>query len=192
MSAAVIDDLLFTRYKDDDSVGIAYIYCDFRRHYEQKIQDLVESLLKQLVQKQATIPECVQALYDKCSRGPRRPSLDELSETLRCVSSLYSKVFILIDALDECQDTDGCRKNFLSRIFKLQTETNVSIFATSRFIQDIVDAFNQSICFEISAKDEDVQVYIDSHMTRLPSFVLRSPDLQNEIKSKLCQLSNGM
>ncbi|KAH8127183.1 hypothetical protein FP744_10007490 [Trichoderma asperellum] len=192
MSAAVIDDLLYTRYKDDDSVGIAYLYCDFRRHYEQKIQDLVESLLKQLVQKQATIPDCVKALYDECSRGLRRPSLDELSETLRCVSSLYSKVFILIDALDECQDTNGCRKSFLSRIFKLQTEANVNIFATSRFIHDIVDAFNQSICFEISAKDEDVQVYMDSHMTRLPSFVLRSPDLQNEIKSKICQLSNGM
>lgn len=192
MSAAVIDDLVYTRHKDDVSVGIAYLYCDFRRHYEQKTQDLVASLLKQLIQKQTRIPDCVQAFYDKYNKESRRPSLDELSEILRSVSSLYSKVFILIDALDECQDTDGCRKNLLSRIFHLQKETNINIFATSRFIQDIVDTFNESICFEISAKDEDVQSYLDSHMTRLPSFVLRSPDLQNEIKAKICQLSDGM
>ncbi|KAL6897202.1 ankyrin repeat-containing domain protein [Trichoderma evansii] len=192
MSAAVIDDLLYTQYKDDASVGIAYLYCDFRRHYEQKTQDLVESLLKQLVQKQTTIPECVQALYKECRKELRRPSLDEVSEALRTVSSIYSKVFILIDALDECQDTGGCRKNFLSRIFKLQTERNINIFATSRYIQDIVDAFHQSICFDISAKDEDVQAYLDNHMARLPPFVLRSPDLQNEIKAKICQRSNGM
>ncbi|KAM0265606.1 hypothetical protein ACHAQJ_000038 [Trichoderma viride] len=192
MSATVIDDLLYTRYKDDANVGIAYLYCDFRRQYEQKAQDLVANLLKQLAQKQITIPKCVQVLYEKYNGESRRPSLDELSEALSSVSSLYSKVFIIVDALDECQMTDGCRTNFLSKIFGLQAERNANIFATSRFIPEILEAFNQSACLEISAKDEDVQIYLDSHMIRLPSFVLRNPDLQNEIKATISNLSDGM
>ncbi|UKZ67484.1 uncharacterized protein TrAtP1_008645 [Trichoderma atroviride] len=192
MSAAVIDDLLYGRYKDDASVGISYLYCDFRRHNEQKTNDLIANLLKQLIQKQRRIPDCVQILYDEYNEIQKRPSLTELLEALHSVSSLYSKVFILVDALDECQETDGCRKIFLSEILKLQRETNVNIFATSRFVQEIADTFDQSVHFEIRAKDEDVQAFLDSRMDRLPNFILTKPDLQNEIKTKISQLSDGM
>ncbi|PON28791.1 hypothetical protein TGAM01_v202638 [Trichoderma gamsii] len=192
MSAAVIDDLLYGRYKDDASVGISYLYCDFRRHNEQKTNDLIANLLKQLIQKQRRIPDCVQILYDEYNEIQKRPSLTELLEALHSVSSLYSKVFILVDALDECQETDGCRKSFLSEILKLQRETNVNIFATSRFVQEIADTFDQSVHFEIRAKDEDVQAFLDSRMDRLPNFILTKPDLQNEIKTKISQLSDGM
>ncbi|KAK1248600.1 hypothetical protein MKX08_006820, partial [Trichoderma sp. CBMAI-0020] len=165
MSAAVIDDLLYGRYKDDASVGISYLYCDFRRHNEQKTNDLVANLLKQLIQKQRRIPDCVQILYDEYNEIQKRPSLTELLEALHSVSRLYSKVFILVDALDECQETDGCRRIFLSEILKLQRETNVNIFATSRFVQEIADTFDQSVHFEIRAKDEDVQAFLDSLKT---------------------------
>jgi Cdc6-like AAA superfamily ATPase len=191
MSATVIDDLLYTRYRDDANVGISYLYCDFRRQYEQKAQDLVANLLKQLAQKQATIPECVQAIYDKYNEKPRRPSLDELSEALNAVSSLYSKVFIIVDALDECQTADGCRATFLSKIFRLQAKTNTNIFATSRYIPEVEESFYQSASLEISAKDEDVRAYLDSHVARLPSFVL-SLGLQNEMKATIPKLCDGM
>lgn len=189
--AAVINDI-YTRSKNDISIGISYIYCDFRKQYEQKTQDLVASLLKQLTQRQTTMPEYIRNLYKKHVGVPKRPSLEELLDALRVVVSLYSKVFIIIDALDECQETDGCRKTFLSEMFKLQKAANINIFATSRFTPEIVHAFGQVTHFEINAKDEDVQAYLNSHMTRLPSFVLRHNDLQNEIKERLCQLSNGM
>lgn len=158
----------------------------------KKTDDLVASLLKQLIQRQTTMPEYVRTFCENYDKVPKRPSLEEVLDVLRFVSSLYCKVFIIIDALDECQEADGCRKTFLSEIFKLQKATNINIFATSRFIPEIFHAFDQITHFEISAKDEDVQAYLNSHMTRLPSFVLRHLDLQNEIKERLCQLSNGM
>ncbi|KAL7891975.1 nucleoside phosphorylase domain-containing protein [Trichoderma sp. TUCIM 5745] len=189
--ATVIDDI-YTRFKNDVSIGISYIYCDFRKQYEQKTQDLVASLLKQLTQRQTTIPEYVRTLHKKHDGAPKRSSLEELLDALRFVVSLYSKVFIIVDALDECQETDGCRKTFLSEMFKLQEANNINIFATSRFIPEIVHAFSQITHLEISAKDEDIQAYLDNHMTRLPSFVSRHVDLQEKIKERLCELSNGM
>jgi hypothetical protein len=38
------------------SIGIAYIYCNFRRQDEQKIDDLLASLLKQLAESQPSLP----------------------------------------------------------------------------------------------------------------------------------------
>ncbi|KAL7799230.1 hypothetical protein V8C37DRAFT_367055 [Trichoderma ceciliae] len=192
MTAAVIDDL-YTKYKDDADKGIAYLYCDFRRQYEQKAEDLLANLLKQLAQRQAKIPENVQVLHHKYKGALKQPSLDELSAALLVVSSThYSKIFIIVDAVDECQGVNGCRKSFLSNVFKLQEKANANIFATSRLIPEILEAFNKSISLTISARDEDVQTYLAGQLTRLPSFVLSNPELQNKIKDTIFKSVDGM
>jgi hypothetical protein len=191
LTAIVIDDL-YTRFQCDASIGIAYLYCDFRRQHEQKTEDLLTNLLKQLAQKQASMPDDVQALYDQYRNQSKRPSLDEISRALHSVSTLYSNVFIIVDALDECQVTDGCRTRLLSEIFKLQARERANIFSTSRFIPEILETFKESMSLEIRARDEDVQTYLAGHMTRLPSFVLSSPDLQNEVKATISKAVDGM
>ncbi|KAL7956479.1 ankyrin repeat-containing domain protein [Trichoderma compactum] len=191
MTAAVINDL-YTRYKDDTEIGISYLFCDYRKHNEQKAEDLVANLLKQLTQRRDVIPDCIQELYVECKKNPKRPSLHELSEALQSVCLLYSKVFIVVDALDECQITDGCRKYFLSTLFRLQEGTNTNFFATSRNIPEILEAFKKSTLLEISAKDEDVQKYLARNMERLPSFVLRNLELQNEINTIISEIASGM
>lgn len=191
MTAGVINDL-YTKYKDDTKIGISYLFCDYRKHNEQKAEDLVANLLKQLIQRRDVIPDCIQELYDESKKNPIRPSLRELSETMRSVCLLYSKVFIVIDALDECQTADGCRKYFLSEIFKLQEGTNVNFFATARNIPDILEAFKQSSSLKISARDEDVQKYLAGNMERLPPFVLRNPELQKEINTIISEIASGM
>ncbi len=78
IAATVVDDL-FKRFRRDASVGIAYIYCDFRRQHEQKKRDLLSNLLKQLAQKKGTIPQKLQDLYNQYTDRPKRPSLDAIS-----------------------------------------------------------------------------------------------------------------
>ncbi|KAL5083750.1 hypothetical protein Trisim1_000954 [Trichoderma cf. simile WF8] len=191
MTAVVINNL-YNRYKGDADIGISYLYCDYRRQNEQKAEDLVANLLKQLTQGRAAMPDFIQKLYAEFRKKPERPSLRDLSDAMRSVCLLYSKVFIIVDALDECQTADGCRKSFLSEIFKLQEGTNVNFFATARNIPDILEAFKQSSSLRISARDEDVQKYLAGNMERLPPFVLRNPELQNEIKTIISKVSNGM
>ena len=63
LASVVVDDLN-TRFKNDKSIGIAYLYCNFRQQHEQRAEQLLASLLKQLIQRQHSIPESVQALYN--------------------------------------------------------------------------------------------------------------------------------
>lgn len=191
LTAIVIDDL-HTRFQCDASIGIAYLYCDFRRQHEQKTEGLLTNLLKQLAQKQASMPDGVQALYDHYRDKPKRPSLDEISRALHSVSILYSNVFIIVDALDECQVNDGCRTRLLSEIFNLQVRGKVNFFSTSRFIPEILETFEESMSLEIRARDEDVQKYLAGHMERLPSFVSSSSDLQDEVKATISKAVDGM
>lgn len=131
LTSIVVDDL-DTRFRDDVHVGIAYLYCNFRQQTDQKVEDLLSSLIRQLSQDQPSLPECLRMLYDK-HKGRTRLSLDELSEALQSVANLFSRIFIAVDALDECQLSDGSRSKFLAEIFALQSKTGANIFATSRF-----------------------------------------------------------
>jgi hypothetical protein len=191
LTSIVVDELT-TRFRNDKSIGIAYLYCNFRRQDEQKAEELLASLVKQLAQSRSSLPESVKSLHDKHKDKRTRPSFDEISRALQSVAVMYSRVIIVVDALNECQASDGCRARLLSEIFGLQAKCGANIFATSRFIPEITDKFEGSISLEIRASSEDVRRYLDGHMFRLPRFVSRSPELQEEIKSKIIQSVQGM
>lgn len=188
LTSIVINELT-SRFGNDDSFGIAYIYCNFRRKHNQTAEDLLANLLRQLAQDRPSLPKSVQSFYDDC-KG-QRPSLDQISTTLQSVSKMHSKVFIVIDALDECPTLEGCRSTFLEAIVDLQAKCKANVFATSRFIPEIMEEFDGCVRLEIHAKAEDVGLYVDSRMSHLPSFVRRRQDLQKEIKSEIIQTVDG-
>ncbi|KAI0593638.1 hypothetical protein F4775DRAFT_586693 [Biscogniauxia sp. FL1348] len=191
LTSIVVEDLS-TAFANDKSTGIAYIYCNFKQQETQKVEDLMASLLKQLAQSQSSLPDSVKALHDQHKDRRTRPSLDKILCTLESVALLFSRVFIIVDALDECQAFEGCRTRFLTEVFALQNKSRANIFATSRFIPEIASRFNRSVSLEIRASPEDVRRYIDGHITLLPSFVHGRPDLQEKIKTEIVNAVDGM
>jgi hypothetical protein len=103
---------------------------------------------------------------------------------------VYSRVFIIVDALDECQISDGCRTRLLSKIFNLQVRNGANIFATSRFIPDITEKFQGSISLEIRASDEDMQRYLDGRILESESVVLKTS--REEIKAEIMKAVDRM
>ena len=87
------------------------------------------------------------------------------------------KSFIVVDALDKCQVSEGCRKIFLAGLFNVQAKCGANIFATSWPISSIEKEFEGSQMLEIRASDEDVRRCLYGHMFRLPGFVARSLEL---------------
>jgi len=192
---AIVIDNLYRKFENDSSIGIAYIYCNFRRQDEQKVENLLASLLKQLYREQ--LPSSAGSVSNLCDRHKdkgTRPSLQEISEALQVASVSYKKVFIVVDALDECKGTDGCRTKFLSELFILQTKQGVNLFVTSRLIPEIVDRFrSDDIGFlEIRASDEDVKRYLEGHIGELPPFVQRNVKLREEIQTRISEAVDGM
>jgi hypothetical protein len=191
LTSIVVEELT-TRFQNNKSIGIAYLYCNFRRQHEQKVEDLLASLLKQLTQGRSSLPDTIKSLYDSHQDKRTRLSFDELSRALQSVVTIYSRVFFVIDALDECQVSRNCRKTFLSELLSLQAKCGANLFATSRFIPEITENFQGSILLEIRASEHDIRRYVDGHMSYLPSFVERSPDLQEEVRTGIVKAVDGM
>ena len=97
----------------------------------------------------------------------------------------------MIDAFDECTGA-GTRSRLLKEIASLQYHVNVSFFATSRFIPDVLEEFNVQLMLEIRATDEDVRTYITDRITGLPAFVQCNNMLQEAIVSQICAAVDGM
>jgi Cdc6-like AAA superfamily ATPase len=187
LSAAVIDHL-HQQFRNDPDVGVAYLYCNFRRHGTQKLDDLVGNLLKQLASARPVLPHSVTTLY----RDGGRPSLDKLSSALWSVVAEYSRVFVVVDALDECATAERCRVSLMEQLLELNSTTGVNVFTTSRPVPDIVDMFCRFPSLEIRASSEDVGRYLQGHMGELMPFVARSKDLQERIVTAISHAADGM
>ncbi|KFY10697.1 hypothetical protein V492_04887 [Pseudogymnoascus sp. VKM F-4246] len=188
---SIVVDYLLANFQGEN-VGIAYLYCDVHRQDELNIDGLLASLLKQLARGIHPLPESVDSLYNSHEGGQIRLTLNEISSTLRSIAALYSRCFIVIDALDECQTSNGCRTRLLREIFALLATSRVNIFSSSRSIPDIEYHFKNSMQLEIKASDHDIRIYIDGRMSELPTLVLRNSELQGEIKAAILKAASGL
>ncbi|QGA20934.1 hypothetical protein EYB26_008644 [Talaromyces marneffei] len=192
MITSMVIHYLHNTFRNDGAVGIAYLYCNFKRQDEQKFTDLVLSLLKQLVQEQSFMPNTVRELYDHHKPKRTRPSSEEILGALNKVATSYSRTFVIVDALDECQVSNECRTRLVLEMLRFQRKTGANLFATSRFIHEIESSFHNSPILEIRANDEDVQKYLDDRLHNFRSLISKDLSLQGEIKSVIAKAVDGM
>jgi hypothetical protein len=167
---SIVIDNLRERLKDDIGVGIACIYCNYKEKDAQTLINLVAGLWAQLVRNSGSLPTEVRDLYSTHVRQNSSPTLDEVSEILQCEIARYSKIFVVIDALDEYPEGD--RSTLLKKLRELRPTINLMV--TSRYLDAIANDFEGSPQLEISANVEDVRVYIVGRISgekRLSRFV---------------------
>ena len=116
-----------------------------------------------------------------------RPSVSKLLGVLVGVVKLFSRTFIVVDALNEGQETDQCIATLARYIFQIQGQTGVSFMATSRPIPMIQKIFKEAECLEqrILASNDDICGFIEGRFGELRGFVRELPELQKEIKSAI-------
>ena len=191
---SIVVQHIYTLYQRDHSIGLAYIYCNFRQQDQQKPTDILASILKQLVQRQPSMLQYIRDLYDQHKDHQTRPSFGEILRAIYSVSSQFSKIFIIIDAVDEWGTIEGGYKKTLPAIFDLQMKTGANLFATSRINDDIAALFQGAPSLQtkpIRATEDDIARYIDGQLPLLPSDILDDP-LKIAIKSKIIQAVDGM
>lgn len=187
-SSAVVADLQ-KRFKSTPNTRIAYVYLSYQRQSQQSLRNLAASLLKQLVQGHP-LPAEVRELYHQSAHGQNQPCLEDCVKVLHSTARDIEKLYIVIDALDECRK--AVVESFLTEIAKLDAPYGVNLFATSRFFPDIASGFDNSIRLDIRAAEEDVRLYVESRLPQLQAFVARDTVLRNQIRDAVTEAVDGM
>jgi Cdc6-like AAA superfamily ATPase len=188
MAAIAVDHLQKT--VATAKVGVAYVYFNYKRQADQSTSSLLAAVLKQLVQDRPSIAKPLSSLYDRHEFPRTRPSVEETLSALQSVLAVYSRVYVVIDALDECIYDN--RHELLGKLRKLQSKTDLRLMATSRSIPDIVDQFNGTSKLEVRAEDADVKRFVVGQIKWLPGCVRRDDDLQNLVQNKIVEAVGGM
>ncbi|KAL1984356.1 hypothetical protein VTN96DRAFT_9217 [Rasamsonia emersonii] len=193
MSSIVVDHLT-TKFPNND-VSIEYIYCNYQPRKEQKLEDILLSLLKKLAQGQPTISPDIKSLYERHQTRGNRPQLDEITKTLHSTARKYSRVFAIIDALDEYHNTNNQGTDeLISELFRFQEQAqNINLFLTSRPIPQIMSKFERCTSKEIRAQDDDILSYINGQIPKLlPLNGVKKPEVQDTIRKKIMKAADGM
>ena len=178
---------------DDKSVILCF-YFDFNDHEKQLVQNLLRHIIVQLSNRSKSAAKIVVALYNARSRGSTKPTFLELKDIVRRVIENSPSMYLIIDALDECQE----RKALLEFLIELKSwnQANLHILATSRQETDIEDSLSavatHQISLEESVIDGDILSYVGHQLQYDAKLSKWSVDVRNEIQTTLMEGANGM
>jgi hypothetical protein len=194
-TSAIAVDHLQKLFKGKD-IAVACIFCNYKERSTQSLEELVASILTQIIQDDQLASESIKAFCKEFRDKQRRPRLTNLIDALRSEIQTYSKVFFVLDALDECLEDNQGR---LIAEFESISST-VYLMVTSRPLDLIKQQFQGACYLDINAKDGDVRKYIDSRIRRgqtkneilLAQLAQDDRGLRDSIADKIVTSTRGM
>ncbi|PSN62652.1 hypothetical protein BS50DRAFT_447368, partial [Corynespora cassiicola Philippines] len=193
LCSSVVEKLNKSCQSNSDAT-ILYFFFDFADEKKLRFGKFLRSLLSQLQTQNQKIIHPLRTLYEDYASGYQqltdRTLLDILRDILECNSSTY----IVIDAVDECDDREEILKAIEDIVgWKLD---NLRLFAASREEQDIQEVFerlgSKQCRIEGDGVRNDLQDYV--HQALLKDRRLRKwPDsIQTEILQALVMKGGEM
>ena len=179
-----------------EDVALTYFYFDFQSREKQLFRGLLSSMMVQISKWIPKASGVLRDLYKDKFSGQMPPEVQELKSTLHQMieDSKPRSVYIVIDALDECQERRDLLK-FLKEI-RDWNQGHVHLFATSRNEADLFDALDpvitQRISLEESVAAQDIIAYIQDHLQSDIRLSRWPEDVRKEIGTALLKGANGM
>ena len=174
----------------------AAFYFSFSDVRKQSHENLLRSLVAQLAWVEPGLSKLRQA-HERLNASV--PGPHELADILQLSTPTYDKVFLLLDALDECPEgsTGDGRQDVLHFLGRLvETTSNVKIFVTSREVPDIrthmtlIDAREMVAAGQLV--DSDIRKYVSTQISRASRLNRLSERLKTLVANTLAERADGM
>ena len=184
--------------------ALAYFYCDRNQPDRQSHEQIMRSFIRQLSTPRDCdmIPSCI----GKCYAEKEKPGFASTSLTfLQCsalvpeLSRMYSKITLVLDALDECErSTRHILINEIDRLVSGSTSCIIKVFISSRPDKDIKHRFQvgPNVCISATDNGADIKKFIVDTINNSPpdwlAEVSSTPGLREEIANILHEKADGM
>ncbi|KAL8838546.1 MAG: hypothetical protein Q9170_002088 [Blastenia crenularia] len=171
---------------------LAYVYCSYDDPDQTSI-NLLSSILCQILHQQSEMPQRITNLFRTHRSASTRPSFEEILNELKALPKDDQRLFLVIDALDECSDKNGTRTALLEALSSM--DQNIRILVTSRTTADLIHHLPKAVHIEINAKDDDIILYVQNRLTserRMRRIIGGDVELCQTIISTIRKSTKGM
>lgn len=181
---------------NDRKVSCLYYYCSYKRDLDEAAPFL-RWLISQLCRQKNDVPTSASKLF----QSRMQPSLQQLLATLYDLLTDMSRVYVIIDAIDEGNqhwhlldpDDVGPRRNLLRVTRDLMTDArfvNLQLLITSGpnvHVEATTADIAESISLSNSMVEEDARLYIMAQLRSEPRFRDWPQSLRDDLEGYLCQ-----
>ena len=166
-----------------ENITVAGLYCDFLSQQEQTIANIMGAILKQLVGKGGITDNLREAFQEeKAEFGGRGLRPADLMGMLKTAIASLPRVFVCVDALDEC--LPKCLPELLESLRDIVRESPTTrIFLTGRphVEGDVQRYFSKVVVIPISPNTDDILNYVEMRLDRDAEPEAMSNDLRADI-----------
>ena len=185
LSSLVIDNFRAETAKNP-SIGLAGIYCSYRN--TQGTVDLMGSIIRQLLEPLNIEPP------------PTPLTLDNARAVMPKILTSYSKVMLVIDALDECEGRVALMKELQELMRNTSygsSKTLIHLYVTGRHSvsSDVERILKPAFQLEIRSKDDDVRIFLQQILHehgQLSQWVTESLEFGSAIIDAILRRLSGM
>ncbi|KAF7345856.1 putative ankyrin repeat protein [Mycena venus] len=189
LASIAVDDLRTN--PANNITGVAVLYLDHKITAEtHSPTNLLAAIWQQLVVTTPISPR-VSKLYQKHRAQGTSLSLQEVYSVLHSAIQEFSRVFIVVDALDEYPEEE--RETLLRHLWSLGPA--VGLMLTSRPHINIHHVISNFKSVDVRAAEEDIRKYVEAQIeksSRLSRHINNSSTLRELIEEKIVKRSDGM
>ena len=190
--SVVIDYLTNNNVGEDTK--IAYLYCDYKDQAVQTAPNLIACLARQIIGCPKVLPPQLEKMHKELENQRRRPSFVEVKRLLVDLFKKYERIYVVVDALDECEAIR--ERRLLLPVLEGLPRTSGRLFVTSRpNNEDISKIFGKESQITISATESDLRRYVTERITEQEgraSIIRLKPELKENIISTVSTGASGM
>ncbi|KAF4863784.1 Vegetative incompatibility protein HET-E-1 [Colletotrichum siamense] len=194
LSTAILDHV--SQINDHISLDFSF---DFSDPSKQNIDAMYRSLAFQLYQQHKASRKVLDEHFASNDNGRRQAETEKLSECLKTMLQVSGKIYIILDALDECVNTAELLALIKSSVSSPRLH-NVQLFATSRseeyLRRGIRECIGEKNCiqFDKNFLDEDIGAYISSRLEQSQSLKrwYSTPGILDKIRYEVERNADGM
>ncbi|KAK6823452.1 hypothetical protein RU639_005823 [Aspergillus parasiticus] len=163
LCSTIIQDIEEDCSSDLSSI-FSYWYFQFSRDETQNVKNMTRSIIRQLVPEE--LPGSLVSLWEEHSRQNREPDQDKFSTVLNDVINNYTgdRLFLIIDALDECPDNEVHERDLLFQVLKGLIDEHgkkIHLLATSRYEENIRCHLEESLKIDLEYRmNNDVETFV--------------------------------
>jgi Cdc6-like AAA superfamily ATPase len=195
---STIVDHVSDLYRDQPGTILVYFFFRFDDDEKRNSNSMIRSIITQLQQAAPQVHEPLCGLYSSCANGTRSPSPDQLRNTLRELIKPIPRVYIIVDALDECNDREELLE-FIDQLFGWRLD-NLHILLTSRREEEMKNMLttwidgSMTVSLQENVVDADIRAYLTHRLNNDKKLQKWSKidDLRHEIETTLMFKANGM
>jgi hypothetical protein len=174
----------------NENIGVACMYLNHKEAEEQTPAKLLSGLWRQLVLRRDLGSPAKKLYYHHQEKGTT-PSVAEVFDVLCSALGVHSKVYIVVDAIDEYPEAQ--RRILLEYLVMMGSTVNLMITSRPHIRPD--SSLLNIDALEIRANEDDIYRYVEGQIQKsswLSKHIQTRADLREEILSTITHAVDGM